>query len=136
MSEYKKNNISKLNDHGFTMVESLIGLALFSLIFMALTSGIWSATQTLRVASYADDSVIHGQDIVEMLSVIDITDVTSPAGASALVIRGNQIIQYDIVNTNGDFKTIAISVFHSENDAVPDPGELRMKTYYRRMIYN
>ncbi len=135
MSEDQNQNISKLNNNGFALIESLVGMAIFSLIFMALSTAIWSATTTFRTTTYADESVIIGQDVVEMLSVIDITDVTSPVGSSTLVTRGDQIIQYDVVNTIGNFKTIAIRVYHSENDAIPTPDELKMRSYYRRMIY-
>lgn len=127
-------NISKLNNHGFTIIETLVAIAIFSIMFTALTSAIWSATTNFRTATFADESAINGQDVVEMLSVINIDDVTSPVGSSTLITRGNQKIQYDVVDISGNFRTIAISVFHSD-DAILNANELRMKSYYRRMIY-
>ena len=130
----KKDNILKLDNSGFTIIESLVAIAIFSIAFMALSTGIWSATTNFRTTSYADDSVMNSQDVIEMLSVIEINDVT---GAGVVVPRGDdQMIRYSILNpgAGGDFKTIAIEVYHSD-DAVLLPSELRMKTYYRRMVY-
>ncbi len=133
-----ENNNFKLNDKGFTIIESLIAIAIFSVVFMALTSGIWSATSNLRTTSFADESVITGQDVVEALSVIDISNVTT----TPLVTRGDQLITYTIVDgqdvdgdgTN-DFLTIAITVFHDKDgDGAADADELKMKSYYRRSV--
>ena len=126
-------NKLKLNDHGFTLIESLVAIAIFSVMFMALTTAIWSATTNFRTTSYADESVVNGQDAVEMLSVINVLNVTSPAGGF-LLTRGDQKILYRVVGTNGNFRTIAMEVYHSI-DAVLTPDELRSKTYYRRMVY-
>ena len=133
MSEDKNHNKIKLNESGFTLIESLVAIAIFSVMFMALSTAIWSATTNFRTTSYADESIVNGQDTVEMLSVINVLNVTSPAGGT-LLPRGDQKILYRVVGTSGNFRTIAMEVYHS-TDAVLTPDELRMKTYYRRMIY-
>ncbi len=135
MSEEKNHNKIKLNESGFTIIESLVAIAIFSVMFMALTSAIWSSTTNFRTTSYADESMKNGQDAVEMLSVINILNVTSPtAGWTTLPPRGDQRIRYRVVDISGNFRTIAMEVYHS-TDAVLSPSELRTKTYYRRMIY-
>lgn len=133
MSEDKKYSTVELNESGFTIIEVLVAIAIFSIMFMGLTTVIWSATTNFRTTAYADDSIVNGQDAVEMLSVIDIANVTSLAGGTVLT-RGDQKIQYRVLGTNGNFKTIAMEVYHS-TDAILLPSELRMKTYFRRMIY-
>ena len=133
MSEYKNQNNIKLNESGFTLIESLVAIAIFSIVFMALSTAIYSATTNFRTTSYADESVVNGQDAVEMLSAINVLNVTSAPGGT-LLTRGDQKILYRVVGTNGNFRTIAMEVYHS-TDAVLTPDELRMKTYFRRMIY-
>ncbi|MCP4551836.1 MAG: prepilin-type N-terminal cleavage/methylation domain-containing protein [Bacteroidetes bacterium] len=133
VSEDKKYSNVELNESGFTIIEVLVAIAIFSIMFMALTTTIWSATASFRTATYADDSIVNGQDAVEMLSVIDTANVTSPAGGTVLT-RGDQKILYRVLATNGNFKTIAMEVYYS-TDANLLPSELKMKTYFRRMIY-
>lgn len=134
MSEDKKYSTVELNESGFTIIEVLVAIAIFSIMFMGLTTVIWSATTNFRTTAYADDSIVNGQDAVEMLSLIDIANVTSPAGGTVVLARGDQKIQYRVLGTNGNFKTIEMEVYHS-TDANLLPSELRMKTYFRRMIY-
>lgn len=125
------------NDNGFSLIEVLIAISLFSIGFMALTATIWSASSTTRTTSYADMTMMEGQDMVEVLSVIPIDHDTLDQGSHVMEKNGGLLrvewevldpVDFDNIGTD-DFKTIAISVFNQEQD------RLMMKSYYRRRSY-
>jgi prepilin-type N-terminal cleavage/methylation domain-containing protein len=122
------------NNDGFTIIEVLVAISLFSIAFMALTTAIWTAGQTTRKTDFADQSVMAGQESIEMLSAIPITN--ADLDGSEYEIEKNQATMklewqaVDAVDSDGDgvddYLTIALRVFSQD--------ELRMQTYYRRQI--
>lgn len=123
-----------LNNKGFSLIEVLVAISIFSIGFMALTATIWSASRTTRTTSYADMTMMEGQDMVEVLSVIPIDHDTLTEGSHVVEKNGGLLrVEWEILNPvnfdgvgGDDFKTIAISVFNQDQD------RLMMKSYYRR----
>lgn len=58
------------NKQGFSIIEALIAISLFSIGFMALTTLVWSGSKTTAITARADLSIMAGQDILESLSVM------------------------------------------------------------------
>ena len=54
-----------LTDKGFTIIEAVIGVAIFSIGFLAITAVMFSSSNLTRNTVYADWSVMAGQEAVE-----------------------------------------------------------------------
>lgn len=121
-----------------SLIGSLIAMAVFSIGFMSLTSVIWSSTGNVRTTWSCDQAVMAGQDVMEILSVIDIRDVDT---APDPLEMGSQRVEWKVLNPvdvdedgRDDFKTIMLRVYHSEdNDLSSD--KLRMQACFRRKTY-
>ena len=136
MDKSNSKRYIKLNeDKGFSIIEALIAISIFSIGFMALTANIWSATSTTRTTAYADQSIVATQDMMEILSVLPIDHDNLDGGTYDIEKKDGTIeVEWETLNatdTDGDgspdFKTIAIRAFSQD--------ELRMQTYYRRKIH-
>jgi prepilin-type N-terminal cleavage/methylation domain-containing protein len=123
------------HNEGFTIIEVLVAISLFSIAFMALTTAILAAGRTTRATDFADQSVMAGQESVEMLSVIPIDNVDLDGGTVNEIERNQATLKLewealDPVDSDGDgtddYKTIALRAFSQ--------GKLTMQTYYRRQI--
>lgn len=132
-----KHNVKAIglsDNSGFSLIEALISIAIFSIGFMALTTTIWSSVQSTRTTAYADQSVFAGQDMIEILASIPIDHDNLDAGTHEITKDNETIeIEWEMLNPedadgdgSADFKTIAIRVFSQ--------GELKMQSYYRRLI--
>ena len=120
---------------GFTIIDALLAISIFSVGFLALTATMWSASNTSRTTARADSSVITGQEMVERLSVLPI-DHADLASATLFHIAPDEEtveVEWEALNATDtdsdgtpDFTTIAIRVFSQ--------GELRMQSYYRRRV--
>ena len=136
--DVKKRTISKilLTNKGFTLIESVIAISIFSIGFLALTAVMMSSSNITRDTAYADWSVMSGQETVEMLTLLDMDEDVLSDGAhepegSANPASAKTTIDYAVYDSSDadsdgtdDFKTIAITV------AVND--ELRLQSFYRR----
>jgi prepilin-type N-terminal cleavage/methylation domain-containing protein len=123
------------HNEGFTIIEVLVAISLFSIAFMALTTAILAAGRTTRATDFADQSVMAGQESVEMLSAIPIDNVDLDGGTVNEIERNQATLKLewealDPVDSDGDgtddYKTIALRAFSQ--------GKLTMQTYYRRQI--
>ena len=134
-NEIELNN----NENGFTLIEVLIAIAIFSICMTAMTAGIINAHNNYRTSYFADQAVMAGQERIEMLAIMNIAQVVDPAGD--IDIGDGLKLRYTIeneVDADGDgindFATVAMEVFYSvDNNLTND--ELRMKSYLRRSIY-
>lgn len=117
------------------IIEALIAIAILSIAFMGLTTIIWRAGGTIRTTDFADQSVMAGQEAIEMLSVIPIDDSDLDGDTynierdqNTLRLRWTAINAQDVDGDGtDDFKTIAVQVLDSH-------GQVKMQTYYRRQI--
>ena len=127
------------NNSGFGLIEALVAISIFSIGFMALTAVILSSSNLTRRTVLSDWSVMAGQEMVEMMTIMDIEHgLLADGNHQPVFVNENaefaQIsMEWDILDSTDpdgdgtdDFKTIAISV---ESD-----DELRLQSFYRRQI--
>jgi len=122
------------NDEGFTIIEVLIAVSIFSIAFLALTAVILDASKTARATNIADQSIMVGQESIEMLSSLPIDDDDLDGTIYEIEIDQPPLTleyeAYNPVDSDGDgtsdFITISVRVFSNDN--------LKMQTYYRRQI--
>lgn len=122
------------NNQGFTIIEALIAISIFSIGFMALTATLWSSSSTSANTARSDLSIMAGQDIIESLSAMPI-DHDELDGGKYEIQKANQLIKveweamdFSDADSDGtpDFKTIVVRAFSQD--------ELRMENYYRHKI--
>lgn len=126
------------NSKGVSLISSLMAMAVFSIGFMSLTSVLWSSAGNLRTTWSCDQAVMAGQDVMEILSVIDIADVDTapvPLGLGCSRVKWEVLNPADVDNDGrDDFKTIMLRVYHSQdNDLSSD--KLRMLACLRRKTH-
>ena len=141
MNARKRQKTSQLlsNPDGFTMVEVMLAISLFSIGFLALTAVTVSSSNTSRSTVFSDRSVLAGQEMMEMLSIVDMNHVALNDGNHQPVMNNSNAeyahlgFQWDIIDSvdpdsdgTDDFKTIALGVVHN--------GELKLQSFYRRQI--
>lgn len=135
MEREKINCIRRFNNkQGFTIIEALIAISLFSIGFMALTALIWSGSSTTANTARADLTIMAGQDILESLSSMPITHDKLDGGEYEIQKEDQLIrVQWEALDFTDadddgrpDFKTIVIRAFSQ--------GDLRMENYFRRKI--
>jgi len=122
------------NKQGFTIIEALIAISIFSIGFMALTTVIWSGSSSTATTARADLAIMAGRDILERLSAMDMGHADLDGGeyevqkAERMIKVKWKALDFSDPDKDGsmDFKTIVIRAF-SRN-------ELRMETYYRHKI--
>ncbi len=135
----KKRTITHtlLTDKGFTLIDSLVAIAIFSIGFMALTAVMISSSKTTRGTVYADWSVMSGQETVEMLTVLDMNQnvlsdgAHQPGGADTNPEAAKTAIDYrvyDATDVDGDGTNDFVTIAYS---ATAD-NELRLQGFYRR----
>lgn len=126
---------SILNDQGFSIIEVLIAIAIFSILFSAMTAGVWSAHNNYRTTAFADQAIMAGQDQIEMLAVMNMSaDNTYNQNLGVLKVRYDIVDSVDIDSDGStDFQTIAMSIYYSDDNTL-DADELRMKSYFRRSL--
>jgi prepilin-type N-terminal cleavage/methylation domain-containing protein len=124
-----------LNNDGYSILEVLISIAIFSIMFAAMSAGVFSAHNNYRTTVFADQAVMAGQESIEMLAVMNMSpDNVYNQDLGAIKVR-YQVLNSVDTDADGltDFQTIAMSIFHSD-DNILDPDELRMKSYFRRSL--
>lgn len=127
------------DNSGFGLIEALISISIFSIGFLALMAVILSSSNLTRRTVLSDWSVMAGQEMVEMMSIVDIEHALLANGNHQPVLVNENAeyaqidMEWDIIDITDpdndgmdDFKTIAISV---ESD-----DELRLQSFYRRTI--
>lgn len=117
------------DDRGFSLIEVLIAISIFSIGFMALMATVWSATSSTRTTVFSDHSVMEGQNSLELLSAIPIDDNRLDSGKHEISSSNGMLeVEWEVTDVSNDFKTIAVKVYRD--------GELKMRNYYRRPSNN
>lgn len=134
MSEVQRQLMVTGNNKGFSIIETLIAAAIFSIGFLAISAVLWSSTCNLRTTFFCDRAVLAGQQAMEIMSARDLQQVAAPE--KPVEING-QMLEWDVcesedVNKNGldDFKTVELEVYQSE-DGELSKDKLRMLSVYR-----
>jgi prepilin-type N-terminal cleavage/methylation domain-containing protein len=114
---------------GFSLIEVLIAMAIFSIGFMAVTTAIWSFSQTSRTTFYMGASIFEGQEFVEYASRLsDLEHFNIPD----IGVYGENIeVECNIINETDDFRTLDVRVFQ-----VSPSGDrsMKMRTVCRQKI--
>ncbi len=126
-------------DRGFSLIEMLIALAVFSIGFLAVTAGVIAASKTNRTTAAADQAVMWGQDLTEIMAGIPLDasclDVVEPGEDALTIIQGDRKAEITVFDAGdmdndgrADFKTIGLKVWVKKGGQF----SLRLENYYRR----
>jgi prepilin-type N-terminal cleavage/methylation domain-containing protein len=126
-------------ESGFSMIEVLIALGIFSIGFMAITASVIASSGVNRTTAMADQAVFWGQEMTENLAGIPLDAPDLDDGSVQTILRGDQMAEITVFDaadrdSNGrdDFKTIGLKVWVKKGDAF----SLRMENYCRRALRN
>ena len=141
MVEKNRRKFSAILTHngGFSMIEIMVAISMFSIGFMALTAVTTSSSNISRNTAFSDWSVMAGQEAVEMLSIMDMNHNAlgngnhQPANNNANAEYAQLDVEWDIIDSvdldgdgTDDFKTISLEIAFD--------GEQRVQSFYRRQI--
>lgn len=122
-------------ESGFSMIEVLITLSIFSIGFMGITASVIAASGVNRTTAIADQAVFLGQDMTESLAGIALDAPGLDDENVRTFLRGDQKVEitvFDAADRDGngrdDFKTIGLKVWVRQGDDFI----LRLENYYRR----
>lgn len=122
-------------ESGFSLIEVLMALSIFSIGFMAIAASVIAASRTNRVTAISDQALMWAQDLTEILSGIPIDASDLEAEKVRTIIRGDQKAEITVFgasdrNNDGrsDFKTIGLKVWTKQGNEF----YLRIENYYRR----
>jgi len=118
MIKQTSNNLnSKINDKGFTLIETLIAISIFIIGFLAVSALQISAGKSNRTASETTVAVNLASDQIERLMGLSFDDsLLDPAANPHLDNQGKYNIQWVVKNTDlnadgiDDAKTVNLTV--------------------------
>jgi type IV pilus assembly protein PilV len=118
MTKQTSNNLkSKINDKGFTLIETLIAISIFIIGFLAVSALQISASKSNRTASETTVAVNLASDQIERLMGLSFDDpLVDPASNPHLDNQGKYNIQWVVKNTDlnadgiDDAKTVNLTV--------------------------
>ena len=109
-----KKNLKKSDNQGFTMIEVLMALAIFSIGFMAIAAMQMASNCSNASARKATESITWAQDQVEALMSLPYDDAAFNAGGHAGPVEGRYTINWNATPPSNNTKIITVTVTWQE----------------------
>ncbi|SRR6056297_1755568 len=129
--------IRKTASPGFSLIEVLVSLAVFSIGVAAITTAIIAASGTSRTTARADQSILRGQEVLEQLAAMPMDAPVLQTGGTPVIDADDRKIElevFDPVDADGDghddYKTIYMRVLEKKGDDY----QLRMENFFRKSL--
>jgi len=106
-----KNKKSNYKERGFTLIEVLIALAIFSIGILGVGSMQLKSTTGNTSARIRTEASIWAQDRVETLMLLDYTDVELNTGAHLPVTEGGYTVAWTVWDNAGGAITETVTPF-------------------------
>jgi len=113
-------------EDGFTLIESMMALALFSIGMLAITSIIISSSKTIRSSAITDNAIFETSNEISRLVLSNNSSDIKEGNKSenGLDVKWAVTDIDDDGDTITDFRAIKFSTYET------DTGKLRMETFY------
>lgn len=111
MFHKQSTKIRKSGDQGFTLIEVLIALSIFSIGILAVANLQISSTNHTTSARKHTEAVTWAGDLIEFLTVLDYDDGNLDAGTHQ-IIEGIYTIDWNVTDSSplNNAKTINVSI--------------------------
>lgn len=128
-TEKTKQIGKKCDEQGFTIIEALIGIAIFSIGLLAIGTLTISSINGNATARRVTESSSWATDRIERLMAVDYEDLES---SPAPVTQGSYSISWDVTNNAplANVKTVSVIVRNAQNR----PRNITFE-YYKAITY-
>jgi len=119
----------KCNEQGFTIIEALIGIAIFSIALLAIATLTISSINGNATARRVTESSAWASDRIERLMAVDYEDLES---SPAPVSEGGYTLSWDVTDNSpmANVKTVRVTVLNAQRR----PREITFE-YYKAITY-
>lgn len=127
--EKSKQIVKKCNEQGFTIIEALIGIAIFSIGLLAIATLTISSINGNATARRVMESSAFASDRIERLMAVDYEDLES---SPAPVREGGYTISWDVTDNApmANVKTVRVTVLNAQSR----PRNITFE-YYKAITY-